>query len=269
MIMNLLMCGNERVYTGIELAVYSTLTHNKGIHWHIFTMDIEIEDSKGGMIKFEGLNDWHKNKLRKIVKYLDPTSRIAFHDAEEMYKKYFWKNPNELSWLTPYAPLRLLADIMLPQLDHILYLDCDTAVQGDISSMYWGYLQKGYNYYACVCNDACDYEGEMVSGVMLMDLAKMRETKFLEIARKNIQTHVYKWYDQDAIRDAGKPYPLPETYGYLYELEKCSYTPVILHFTNRLTPKIYGQEGRTYFYRRFPFLDYVRKGVELIDTINF
>ena len=31
--MNILMTGNDRVYPGMELAIYSTLTHNKGINW--------------------------------------------------------------------------------------------------------------------------------------------------------------------------------------------------------------------------------------------
>ena len=265
---NILMAGDVRVYPGIELAIYSTLTHNKGINWHIFTMSITIERGDGLCQDFIGLQDWHKNKQKKIVTYLDPTSRIVFHDVKDLYIKHFWKNPNEWSGFTPYAGLRLLADLELKYTDHILYLDCDVAVQGDITSMYWEYLSKGYEYCAYVCPEACDNNGEMVSGVMLMNLKKIRETGFLERARKNVNTHVYKYYDQDALRDAGKPYPLPETYGYLEELEKCPYDPIILHFTNRLQPKVYDDKGITYFYRRYPKLEYVKKGVELLDTFE-
>ena len=265
--MNLLLAGNDNVYLGMELAVYSTLFHNKGLNIHIFTMDITLSDSER-MCQYQGLLPWQKNKLKKIVAYLDPTSTICFYDLEKEYMKYLSGNANEWSQFTPYALLRLLADIKLSGIDHVLYLDCDTAVTGDISSMYWSYLQKDYAYCASICTDACFYEGEMVSGVLLMNLRRMQEEHFLEKARENVMRNVYRYPDQDAIRDVGKPYPLPETYGYLYDLALCPYMPVILHFTNQLSPKIYGEKGHVYFYRKFPFLQYVKEGVERLDTIS-
>lgn len=254
----------------MELALWTLLTHNKGLNIYIFTMDIDIQNNEIGQgMKFFGLNDWQKQKLEKIVRYLDSTSHITFKDVGNVYQVLLGGNPNEWSGFTPYAMLRLLADHVLPYIDHILYLDCDIAIQGDIISMYQEYLQKGEIYCAYVCPDACQYEGEMVSGIMLMNLKKMRDTEFLVKARQNICKHVYKYPDQDAIRDVGvKPYPLPETYSYMDELEKCHYTPVILHFTNKLAPKIYCEEGRTYFYRRYPQFEYVKKRLQLLDTIN-
>lgn len=266
--MNILMSGNDNVYPGMELAIYSTLTHNKGINWYIFTMDIEIDTGDGQIVVFCGLNSWQKNKLKKIVSYLDNTSKITFIDMYNLYMKYLSGNINENSPFTPYAALRLLADVALPNIKHVLYLDCDTAVQGNISGIL-DFLKFGKDYYAYVCPDACGYEGEMVSGVMLMDLERIRKDGFLERARNNIRNNIYQYPDQDALRDAGKPYPLPETYSYLYELELCTYKPLILHFTNKLSPKVYGDEGRTVFYRKYPSLDYVKKGVEMIDIINF
>ncbi len=266
--MNILMSGNDHIYPGMELAIYSTLMHNKNINWYIFTMDIETDMGNGEIMVFHGLDKWQKNKLRKIVSYLDDNSKITFIDMQDMYIKYLAGNINEASPFTPYATLRLLADVALPDINHVLYLDCDTAIQGDISGII-DFLKSGKDYYAYVCPDAYGYEGEMVSGVMLMDLDRIRKDGFLGRARENIHKNLYKYPDQDALRDAGKPGMLPETYSYLYKLELCPYKPLILHFTNKLSPKIYGDEGRTVFYRRYPFLDYVKNGVELIDTINF
>lgn len=271
--MNMLIAGNNKVYPGMELVIYSTLSHNKGINWYVFTMDIVLDDDGNNRPMeqryFEGLGEWHKNKLRKIVNHLDSSSTITFVDTEEMYKKYFWHNPNEYSWLTPYAPLRTLAEVALPYVPHILYMDCDTAVTGDISTMYWSYLQKGYDYCAYVENNARSGEGEMVSGVMLMNLDKIRQSGFLDRARKNIMETEYEYYDQGAIEDAGKPFPLPDEYSYIHELEVMDHIPTILHFTNQLNPKIYDtSKGREYFFRRYPFLKYVKEGIELLDTIN-
>ena len=269
--MNILLAGNNKVYPGMELVIYSTMAHNQNINWYIFTMDIEIRDDDTGNVEaFTGIGPWERNRLRKIVKYFDKRSNITFIDTHDLYMQEFWKNPNEFSWLTPYAPLRLLADIALPELNHCLYLDCDTAVDGDISDMYYSYLKQDADYCAYECKVSKDFsESEMVSGVMLMNLAKMRKTRFLEKARDNVRKNVYKWYDQDAIAAAGKPFVLPETYSYMYKYEALNYKPIIYHFTNKLGPKVYGSEGRDYFYKRYSFLNYVKEGVERLDTMNF
>ena len=103
-----------------------------------------------------------------------------------------------------------------------------------------------------------------------MNLAKMRKTGFLEKARENVRKHEYRWYDQDAIAAVGKPYVLPETYSYMFEYENLTYDPAIFHFTNKLNPKIYDEsKGRDYFFKRYPFLEYVKKGVEMIESSNF
>lgn len=267
--MNLLMAGNNAVYTGIELCIYSLLTHNKGVNIYIMTMDIEVDDEFGNHLKHDSIGEWEQKKLRKIISYLDHTSNITFIDIKDLYDKYLAGNPNEGSPFTPYAGLRLLADVALPQLNHILYLDCDTAICGDIKTMYREYLKKNYEYCAYSCRDACNGIGEMVSGVLLLNLEKIRRTKFLERARKNVWKNKYKYYDQMALRDAGDPYPLPDTYSYMFPLENCDFKPVILHFTNQLSPKIYDRKySREYFYRRYPMFKYVKDGVELLDRIN-
>ena len=76
--MNIVMSGNSTVFTGMELAIYSTLTHNKNINWYIFTMDITIISPEGNSIQYKGLTNWQKEKLTRIVHYLDKNSRITF-----------------------------------------------------------------------------------------------------------------------------------------------------------------------------------------------
>lgn len=271
--MNILLAGNNRVYPGMELVIYSTMYHNTGVNWFIFTMDITIEDEAKGLKKdFIGIGPWERNRLRSIVKMFDKHSNITFIDTHDLYVQEFWKNPNEFSWLTPYAPLRLLADIALPELDRVLYLDCDTAVDGDLSEMYYTYLDEDTNYAAYECKAAIETDiSEMISGVMLMNLKKMRETHFLERARENVRNFVYKWYDQDAIAAAGRPEKvLPETYSYMQEYEYLTYKPIIYHFTNKLNPKVYDlPKGRDYFYKRYSFLNYVKEGIERLGDSNF
>ena len=88
--MNIMMAGNEKVYFGIELAIYSTMFHNKNVHWYIVSMDYDqIQEEYGMVMPFRQLDQWQKEKLVKIVKYFDPiNSSITFIDAAEEYEKY-------------------------------------------------------------------------------------------------------------------------------------------------------------------------------------
>lgn len=270
--LNVLLCGNDIVYTGMELVVYSLLTHNKGVNFYIFTMDVEL-DNNGEVTVFKSLTDWQRNKLKKIVQYLDGgRSYITFIDTYEYYVKYLKGGANDFSGFTPYAGLRLIVDKVLPELDHILYLDCDVAVQGSLMELE-SIMRNNpdYDYYASYAADACDYEGEMVSGVVLFNLARIKQSGFLARSVENFKKHEYVYPDQMAMRDAATAYPLPDTYGYMYPLETCFYTPKILHFTNKLSPKIYDNsegKGRNYFYKRYPQFEYVKKGCEMLDTLD-
>ncbi len=261
------MAADSSMYDGIELVITSTMKHNKNVHWYIFTMNIHCLIN-GCPRDFYEIDENQKNKLLKVIKYFDPNSTLEVMNVAEYYVKHIEGNPNEQSGFTPFATLRLLADVALPEVDDILYFDCDIAVQEDISEMYYSYLNKGYNYCAYSIPEACNYESEMVSGVLLFNLDKIRKTKFMEKARKNLHTHEYVYPDQMALRDVENPYPLPETYSYMFPLEKCSYKPAILHFTNQLSPKVYQNNEKTVFYRKYPQFNYVIEINKMLEKLN-
>lgn len=266
--MNIVMSGNSTVYTGMELAIYSTLTHNKGINWYIFTMDISIEDPDGRVIVYEGLVEWQREKLTKIVHYLDKTSRITFIDAAPYYAKYLENSVNNLSTFTPYAALRLIIDVALPYLNDVLYFDCDVAVTDNFYSMYEECkMNKTKQAYAVYEPHACNSEGEMVSGVMFFNLDTARKNNFFSRARHNYNVNLYVFPDQMAMRDSGTIDRLNETYGYMWDYRKNNHNPIILHFTCELSPKIYCTEP-AHFFRVFPEFEYVQKGTRLLDVIH-
>lgn len=268
--MNILLCGNAGVFDGMELVIYTTLQHNKGVHFYVFTMDVEVQHPDGRIEGYIGLDDYLKGKLRKIVKYLDRSSTIKFIDVKELYEKHLKNSVNETTGFTPYTALRLIADIALPNVNETFYFDCDVAVTGDLHTVYNELRWLDCNYCASYVHDACDGNGEMVAGVLLLNLRKCRETGFLKAARRNYCQFIYNYPDQCALRDADTAYPMPEEMGWCYDLSKRSKLPLVIHFTNEITPKIYDRsKGKEYFYRRFPFLKYVYDGVKLIDTINF
>ena len=77
---NVAYCSDSEGYFGLEASLYSLLTHTKEINFYIFTMDYSREEY-GELKEYHGLYPWQKNKLIKIVKYLDGKhSNITFID---------------------------------------------------------------------------------------------------------------------------------------------------------------------------------------------
>lgn len=268
--MNILYGVNDTAYKGAELSIYSLLTHNKGVNIFIFTMDVVDIPREGLIERYMGVTPEQKSVLTKMVQYLDPTSTITFVDGYEAYSQHIAGNRNETSPFTPFASLRLLADILLPEIDDIWYLDCDTVVQESFKDKYYECLNSplDVDYFAYAVPHTIGWQGTMISGVMFMNLKKMRQSGFLERCRRYLFTHDCPFYDQDAIANAGPWGELPESYGYCLALNKCCYTPVILHFTCDLTPKIYDLDyGEHYFYRKFSHLQKYQKGINLIHNL--
>lgn len=268
--MNIMLAGNSGVYDGIELVIYSTMTHNKDINWYVFTMDIEL-DIEGGRIGYYGLQLDQKRKLYDIVKYFDPNSNIIFINALDLYKQHLSGSVNEYCNFTPYAALRLIADLALPYVDDLLYLDCDTATMSNFEGMYQQCKNNPSEFcFAVYAEDACGGDGEMVSGVMFLNLAKIRQNGFLESARHNYNEILYTYPDQMALRDSGPIARLPNIYGYLWDYRKTGIHPVIVHFTNDFPCKIYSSEiNKATFYRIYPDFAYVKEGCDMIDKILF
>ena len=53
--MNILMSANQDVMSGVELVLYTLLTHNKNCRIYIATMDIDVRiNDNGGMIHYNG-----------------------------------------------------------------------------------------------------------------------------------------------------------------------------------------------------------------------
>jgi lipopolysaccharide biosynthesis glycosyltransferase len=268
--MNVMMSVDSRACPGAELVIYSMLTHNKHVNWYIFTMDIIF--SKHGEeeeICYIGVTQEQKLKLRKIVQYLDPSSNITFINAAPYYAKYLAGSVNEFSNFTPYAALRLIADKALPHISHILYLDCDVAICENIEEMYFSYASNNsHAAYATYAEDAFEGEGEMVSGIMFFNLDRCRKEEFFDRARFNYMRNLYPFPDQMAMRDASKIGYIPSKYGCMEDPLLTNFQPSIIHFTNKLT-KVYYAPSVSYFYRLYPQFDYVYKGLQLLDTIDF
>ena len=128
--MNILISGNMSVYLGMEVTIYSLMKHNRNVNLYVLTSSFEQMPYPDGTVKFyEGLGEGEKKKISNIVKYFDPyNSSVTFIDPIDLYRTHLEGGENEFSCFTPYAAFRLLADLILVDLDDVLYLDCDTVV---------------------------------------------------------------------------------------------------------------------------------------------
>lgn len=269
--MNVLYCCDYEGWFGLEASLYSLLTHTKNVNIYIFTMFYERDEVEGHKV-YEPIEGWQRYKTEQIVKYLDPQgSSVCFYDTAEEYQKYFIDGVDEYDGhSSPYAPLRLIVDVMLPNVKHILYLDCDTIIQEDLTPMYYYYLEKiGKSKdcaYAAYTNRLTDGSGEMVAGILVFDMIKAKELGLFERVRYNITHNHYKWYDQTALESSGKYIEMDATYNYMQPYDLRIYEPAILHFADGLSPKIY--HDKVLFYKRYPHLEYIKKGCQLIDDAN-
>lgn len=127
---------------------------------------------------------------------------------------------------TEAASLRLLLPELLPELDKILYLDCDIIVRQDLAKL-WDETILDDNYLAAVYEAAiegqaerfralgCDPAKYFNSGFLLMNLAQMRTEKVSEKLLDACRVPYLEFPDQDALNQVcqGRVLPLSPLYN--------------------------------------------------------
>ena len=124
------------------------------------------------------------------------------------------------------ASLRLLLPELLPELDRILYLDCDIIVRQDLARL-WRETDLGDNYLGVVFEApiegqserfralGCDPDRYFNSGFLLMNLAQMRAEKVSEKLLEACRVPYLEFPDQDALNQVcqGRVLPLSPLYN--------------------------------------------------------
>ena len=193
---NLLLCGNEKVFDGaLSLLISIANKTNEPIDCYIFTMHLERINEE-----FKSITDEQTNFLDKVMKEKNKDNKVKKYDITELYEKEFYKCANENAYCTPYTLLRLFAD-MIPDIpEKLLYLDVDIMAADDISKLY-GIDVENYEYAGVKEKYGCwlirpDY---INAGVLLLNMKKIKQTKLLEKAREKIKKKKMLFADQDAL----------------------------------------------------------------------
>ena len=227
---NLLLCGNEKVFDGALTQLISIINRtNRIINCYIFTMDATRLDSR-----YTAMSNEQISFLDNLVKSKNLKNKVTKIDVTKLYEKEFLGSKNENAYCTPYTLLRLLAD-MVPEIpSKILYLDIDIMVGDDIAKLYD--IDVSEYEYAAVKEK---YGSKLIrpdyinAGMLLMNMEKIKKTRLLEKARNLIKTKKMLFADQDAIFwSTNKKKILPRIYNEQSKFNKKD--TVICHFCKRL-----------------------------------
>ena len=228
---NILFSGNGKVFDGVLTCMLSILKRTKTTEpfcVYVYTMDVtrikpEYTAISEEMIAF----------LDEVVKEYNVKNQVLRIDVTDLYEQYFTKCPNEDAYCSPYTLLRLFADLVPGMPDKLLYLDVDILFQHDIRMLY-DIDVTDYEYAA-----ARDHYGKYLinpnyinAGVLLLNLAKIKETGLLVKARKLIQMKKLMFADQSAIsRSTTRKKMLPQKFNDQKFLHRHT---VVQHFSKRL-----------------------------------
>lgn len=271
---NILFCGNDKVFDGMLTCALSILKRTKSdepFSFFVFTMDVShIKDT------YVPVSDEQIAFFEKVIKEYNPNNSVIKVDVSDIYKKEFSECPNEGAYCSPYTLIRLFADLVDCIPDKLLYLDADIMFNRDIHLLY-DVDVSGYEYAA-----ARDHYGKYLikpnyvnAGVLLFNMERMRETKLLEKARELIKTKKLVFADQSAIiRSTTKCKMLPQRFNDQKFLHKHT---VVRHFSKRLFWLPYPhtdnikqwQVGRVHkVFKYYEFDDVLFEYIYLINKFN-
>ncbi len=241
-------CGNAKIFPQLLLSALSIAMHTpRALEVRMVTLDLTEVDAR-----FAPLTEAQRALLERALQACHPDTVVAIVDAGDAYRKYLAGGKNERGFYTPYAMLRLLFDCM-PMPDKLLYLDTDTMCRRDVSPL-WETDITGYEFGAVrdqegkfwIRRDYCN------SGVLLLNVARCRETGLLARARARVKNRRMMMPDQSALNFlAEKKLFLPRPFN---EQRAVREDTVIKHFCRGF--KWYGP-----FFRIYNIKQTDRKGV--------
>ena len=227
---NILLCGNEKVFDGALTQLLSITNRTKEtINCYIFTMDISRIKPE-----YTCITDEQVAFLDRVIKSKKIDNKVTKIDVTNLYENEFYKCKNETAYCTPYTLLRLLADLVPDLPNKILYLDIDMMANDDISKLYNTDISE-YEYAAVKekYGSIFIWPDYINAGMLLLNMEKIKETKLLEKARNLIKTKKMLFADQDAIyRSTSKKLLLPRKYNEQSSFKRKD--TVICHFCKRL-----------------------------------
>lgn len=223
---NLMFCGNDKVLDGMIISLLSIVKYTK-VPLNIFILTMNLQDMNEN---YRAITKEQVVELEKIVKRVNVESKIRLIDITKYFKQEMINSANINTHYTPYILVRLFSDKIEELPDKILYLDSDIVCYNNIEQLYNTDIQE-YDFAAAI-----DYLGQFFinrkyinSGVLLMNLKRMKQLGYLEKCRKMCVEKKMLLPDQSALNKICKnKLYLPRKYN---EQKKRQEDTVIRHFS--------------------------------------
>src|SRR5574344_1494439 len=238
--MDILYCGDKNIEKGLLISILSLMKNiNQKLCIYVFT--IEVHNEK---FNIEPISEKTIQYLDGLVKQKFKESFVKKIDITELFNKEI-PLINIETRFTPCCMLRLFADKVTKLPDKILYLDTDIICRKDFTDFY---NQNMDNYEV---SGVLDYYGKwffkknifkfdyLNSGVLMLNLAKIRQTNLFTNCRNMCQSKKMFMPDQSAINKLAQSKNFyPRKYNEQRKLHK---NTVIQHFTTsfRLFPLLH------------------------------
>lgn len=198
---NVLYAGNYKVYDGILLSIMSMVRHCKA-PLNIFILTADLTDIDSG---FKPIGHREASLLDEYVKNVNPESSVQLIYLMNDFAEWVKRSINKDNRYTPFMFLRLFADNMDELPSKIIYLDSDIMFNGDIAELF------GYDIAKYEMGVVLDRYGSMWirpgyfnSGVLLLNLEKIKETKLFAKVRDVCRLKRMKFPDQSALNKCAK-----------------------------------------------------------------
>ena len=226
---NILFGGNYKVFDGILLCVMSITKNTKeALNVFILTADVTELNPQYKPIKSEDvlfLNNYLKQKNKH--------SKATLIKLGSEFNEWIHLSKNQLNTYTPFAFLRLFSDTIKELPKKIIYLDTDIMVPGNIKELF----NIDINDYELAA--VRDLNGQWFiganyfnSGVLLMNLKKIKETNLLQKVKQMCLTKKMAFPDQSALNKlTTKIKYLPRKFNEQHKLKKDT---IIQHFCKRI-----------------------------------
>lgn len=229
--MNLLYCGDKNIADGLFISILSLLKNVKeNLNIYVLTINLKNEN-----YDIKGISDDIINFLDRKVKEKSIENFVKKFDITNLFIKEV-PRVNMKTRFTPCCMLRLFADKIEEIPEKILYLDNDVVIRRDFSEEFYNLDIEDYEMVGVL-----DYYGKwffkknmfrfdyLNSGVLLLNMKKIKETNLFKNARKMCQEKKMFMPDQSALNKICKYKKImPRKFNEQRKLKKDT---VIQHFS--------------------------------------
>ena len=231
--MNVMYCGDKNIAEGLIISVMSLVKQVKEeLHIYVLTM-YYVDDDR----VCEPLDNDIVRNLQTYIRAYNEKSTVKLIDVSRLFDEEM-PLANMGTRFTPCCMLRLYADRVEELPDRLMYLDTDVICRMDCKDFYYQDIEE------CELIGVLDNYGKwffrrnpfrmdyLNSGVLLMNLKKMRETGLLEKCRKRCAVKKMFMPDQSALNKlATKKRYVPRRFN---EQQRLRNDTVFQHFTTRI-----------------------------------